>query len=79
MQKKRGINKKEKDAKLEAHILPDIIIYTGNNYLNISVHNNNAGNIPDAKLELHLPYKQGPTRHPGSIPGWGALPAFKLC
>lgn len=64
---------------MEVFILTDITLKKCINYINISVNNTNAGFVaPEAKLELHLPYKQGPDRHPGSIPGWGAaLPNLK--
>jgi len=55
-------NKKE-EAKLESFILTDINVSNINNYLNVSVHDNLAGYAPEAKLELHLPQKQGPDRH----------------
>jgi hypothetical protein len=58
---------------LEAFILTDITFEKCINYINISVDTISAGFVaPEAKLELRLPYKQGPDRHPGSIPGWGA-------
>ena len=70
--------KKENDAKLELFILADVNTDNNNKYINFSVNNNGAGDAPDAKLELHLPHKRGLSGHPGSIPGWGALPTFNI-
>lgn len=67
----RANSKNKKEAKLELFILTDINNYNSNNYINVSIFNNNAELAPEAKLELHLPQKQSPDRHPGSIPGWG--------
>lgn len=65
----------DNEAKLASFILADINIYKDNNYLNFSINTNNAGDAPEAKLASHLSHKQGPSRHSGSIPGWGAPPA----
>ncbi|GAI52059.1 unnamed protein product, partial [marine sediment metagenome] len=71
-----NVFEEENEAKLATFILTDINTSNNTNFLNVSVHNNIAGNAPEAKLASHLPDKQGSNRHSGSIPGWGALPAF---
>ncbi len=72
---KYGIDK-ENDAQLEVCILPDINIYKQTNYINVFTLIDDVGNAPDAQLEEQQSKKLRPTRHLGSIPGWGALPAF---
>lgn len=68
---------RDNEAKLASFILADINLNNINNYLNVSVRNNVVGDdAPEAKLASHLSHKQGLSGHPGSIPGWGAPPAF---
>ena len=44
----------------------------GNNYLNVSVNNDNVEGASVALMVMHQSHELGPNRLPGSIPGWGA-------
>ena len=71
--KKFALIGRDGETKLESHkSSTDYMVTKDNNYLNFSNHYNDAGLAPEAKLELHLPDKQGLHRHPGLIPGWSA-------
>lgn len=61
-----------REAKLKSHVLPDINSNNNTKYINFSLYINLQRLAPEAKLASHLTDNQGPTRHPGSIPGWGA-------
>ncbi len=61
-------------TQLEVHkVLTDINLVSIYDYINLSNYTDDAEHAPEAQLEEQWSNKLRPDRHPGSIPGWGAL------
>ena len=74
-------SKNKKDAKKVASkithkVLAELSNSNNNNYLNVSVNNDNVEDASVASMVTHQPHELGPSGLPGSIPGWGASTIF---
>ena len=58
-------------ASMVMFILADINNSNHIKYINLSVYDVVVGSAPVASKVMHSSNKRGPSRHPGSIPGWG--------